>query len=451
MQGGFSILRLLINASGQHNALKNLPIDLFGLVPEQKTVIQLPDTLSNLTPAPKDVDERIMRSSTAQLLEILNLYCILPSIAVYDGVLQKLGKYTKLYSKKAKDVEARTIVRGAAMDALVRATGGDESILATKGAHSVLIDSWQHFYVHKKDSPERVSKRIKEGTLETLHAFTGALAAQVSANPLLSSLLHEQAKLIIDRVFPNTDAAASTKKSPQPRKRKTSAAQKLRTCPPTSLGDILPSGELPSTLAIASILREACNRARNFPPADGRLFKVLIGQEPSSQKQYPPEQTDPIRYDNAYTKLLLEHIPPVKLATCDGASALLTYMGTGQCTATRGFLQSNQGIFWDHDECVSAFETAKSKNSSVSDTNPSIEQAERKGKKHRAFIEGMVQFQCPQVWGQPCCHLSVPEDIGESLSQCLQQLSRTSGWSSWAPCLGKHLVQCYLVGSAHGK
>jgi hypothetical protein len=332
---------------------------------------------------------------------------------MYDEQLNYKAKSGSRRSDDIKAVEVRTILRGAAMDALVTAAGGNESILSSGGAHELLVSPWVYFRISPGDKEEKLAAAILKGSDEIFPAFTQALATHFSSNKPLLELLQEHADLIRNTVLgPNVPTPPSQKSKPSQQKKGT---RKLKDCGPTSATHILPSNSAPSLLPIASILREACNNSRALPVADKALGDVLQGVSPTNRQSHPPEQTDPIRGNNAYTQLLLQILPPARLTSREGISALLAYMGTGQCTATKDFLTNNQEMFFDYHTCVTAFQTVKSANDSIHNSNPAIQRAISKGRQPKKFVPGMVQFEFSRVWGQPCCHLSLRDGIVERL------------------------------------
>ena len=411
--------------------LVKLPLGLYGVAPDQKKQTILPDRPQKLDSGKCNKRQRAWLQSTETLLMVLNYYCILPPLSAYDNHLNQKAKYGTMLSEDIEHVQARTILRGAAMNALVVATRGNESILASAGAYNLLVSPWKYFRVSPKDRVEAIAASVMKDTDTTILGYAQALAAHFMSNQTLLSSIDECASLIRENVFGQAVPTASKTKSRQPQQKRTSTLKKLKDCGPTSIQDIISlPNQPPSLLPIGAILREACNRFRDFPAADEILSRVLNGKSPTGQQLYPPEQTDPVRGDNVYTQLLLKTLPPNKLTTRQGISALLAYMGTGQCTATHGFLWDNPDIFWEYKNCVNAFETARSENDSVYNSNPMVMQAKAAGKKHKKFIPGMKRYEFSQVWGQPCCHLSVQGGIKERFQPIFEPAIQDR-WEEW--------------------
>lgn len=374
------------------------------------------------------------------LLKVLNHHCALPPLVQSDKLLNKQSKCGSRRQVDTSAVETRTILRGAAMDALVTAAEGNESILASSGALNLLISPWTYFCLGASGKEEQLAASILNGTDERIPTYTRVLAEHLLSNKTLLPSFDEHASLIREKVFGHNPPSIPKAKSKQPRRKKACRARKLKDCGPTSIKAILPSNLPLSLLPIAGIMREACNRSRGLLPADNALFRVLTGRSLISQQSYPPEQTDPIRGDNAYTKLLLEILPPEKLTTRQGASALLAYMGTGQCTETQGFLRDNKNIFWELERSIVAFGAAKSHNDSVYSSHPAIKRAEAAGRKPKKFITGMIRYEFSQVWGQPCCHLSVRDGIRERFEPMFE-LEIMDKWEAWlGPLLNKNPI-----------
>ena len=408
-----------------------LPLGLYGVAPDQKKQTILPDKPQKLDSGKRNKTQRTWLQSTETLLMVLNQYCILPPLTAYDHHLNQKAKYGTMRSEDIEYIQARTILRGAAMNALVVATRGNESILASAGAYSLLVAPWTYFRVSPKDRVEAMAASVMKGTDKVIPGYAQALAVHFMSNQTLLPSIDEYASLIRENVFGQAVPTTPKTKSKQPQQKRASTVKRLKYCGPTSIQDIIPlPNQPPSLLPIGAILREACNQSRGLPAADEILSRVLNGKSPTGQKLYPPEQTDPVRGDNVYTQLLLDTLPPTKLTTRQGISALLAYMGTGQCTATRGFLQDNPDIFWEYKNCVNAFETARSENDSVYNSNPIVKQAKAAGKKHKKFIPGMKRYEFSQVWGQPCCHLSVQGGIRERF-QPIFETEIQDRWGEW--------------------
>lgn len=381
-----------------------------------------------MPPIGKDINARERAHATNLLFMVLTRYHILPPLLEHDRILNTKTKYAALHSENIEAVEARTILRGAAMDALVTVTGGDESILASTGAYKLLLSTFHFFNVNPHGRPERLAKSILDGSDESIPNFIQLLTAHFSANKVIQRSLIEHAEIIRQRVFGRYSHVTNISKPKRPRQARASIIKEIQACEPTSISHLIPPGL--SLLPIALILREACNRSRGLPYADQALYTILCGKSLTGGRQYPPEQTDPIRGNNAYTQLLLEHLPPASLTSQEGISALLAYMGTGQCSETKGFLSSNRRIFWDHQRCITAFNDAKSANDLILNGNPAIQQTSSKGKKARMFVIGMTRFEFSQVWGQPCCHLSVKDGIVERFGPIFDPKIQER-WKSW--------------------
>ena len=405
---------------------------MYGVSPHQKNEISLPKKLPKVAngSATRIAREKERLQSIDLLLDTLNEHCILLPLTQYDQQLNKQSKNGSRRGAAPKLVYARTILRGAAMDALVTAAGGDESILASGGAYTLLTSPWEYFRISPTDKEDRLAAAITKNIDDTIPALTQGLAIHFSTDPSISKLFSELAGLVRNSVFHTNTQAASNPRLKQLQLKRVTSSKKIRECGPTSVNAIITPALPFSLLPLASILREACNKHRSLPAADETLFRVLQGLSSTGGKPYPPEQTDPIRGNNAYTRLLLKILPPSKLTSPIGISALLAYMGTGQCTATEDFLMSNEGIFFEYQKCISAFQTAKSANDFTYHSNPSVQQAIAKSKQPKKFISGMKRFEFPQVWGQPCCHLSVQGGIEERF-QPIFDIKVQNKWVEW--------------------
>ena len=323
------------------------------------------------------------------------------------------------------------------MNALVTVAGGDESILASTGAHELLVSPFKYLNINPNGKPERLANLIVGGSDVSIPHLIHILTGHFSLNKTILPSLTKHAEIIRQQVFGQSPSTANAFKPTQPRRAKSTIANALRASKPTSITQLLSSRPSLSLLPVASILREACNRSRpGLLHADQKLYAVLGGQSSKSRRKFPPEHTDPIRGNNASTQLLLKHIPPASLTSRGGISALLAYMGTGQCSVTKGFLEKNPGVFWDYQRCVTAFSDAKTANDLISQAK-STKGAKGRGKQVKAFMDGMTRYEYMQVWGEPCHHLSVRGGITEKFLPIFDQKIQER-WEAWlGPLAGK--------------
>ena len=410
--------------------LKELPAGVYQLSPSLQQPVRLPDKLGKLPASINDCRAREQSHAAELLFKVLTRYHILLPLLEHDLVLNRGSKYAALYSQRVEAIEARTILRGAAMDALVTANGGDESILASPRAHELLVSPFRFFNINPNGRQERLAKAILQHGGESVWRFTQLLSDYLSSNGAIQQALGKHAEAIRREVFAEWLPAANPRRSRQKRPKEVSF-KALQACSPTSVQQLLPSGISISFLPIASMLRETCNRSRGLPHADQVLRAILDGKTLTNSRQYPLEQTDPIRGENEYTRILFEHLPPAHLTTPEGISALLAYMGTGQCSETKGFLNNNQDIFWNYQRCVAAFDNAESANRLVRDNNRPIQQAEEEGKRVKRFISGMTRYEFPQVWGQPSAHLMVGTAGAEEKFQPIFNRKIQEEWKKW--------------------
>lgn len=376
------------------------------------------------------------------LFNVLTHNCILPPLIKHDQALNGKARCGDLRSKTTKAVEARVILCGAAMDALVTAAEGDESILASTGAHELLVSPFKFLNINPAGKPGRLAKLILDGSDASVPNFIQLLTTQFSSNKTILRLLTEHAEIIRQQVFGKNPFTVGIPKPKRPRHTGAAITTAIQTSKPTSISGLLPSGKSLSLLSIASILREACNRSRpGLPDADPNLATLLRGNSLTKGRQLLPEQMDPIRGSNAYTCLLLEHIPPAKLTSRGGISALLAYMGTGQCSGTKGFLDKNPGIFWDYQRCITTFNDVKSANDLILEGKRTTKQAKGKGKRVKSFVDGMTRYDYMQIWGEPCNHLSVRGGITERFQPIFDQKIQKR-WEEWlGPLADKDLAE----------
>ena len=287
-------------------------------------------------------------------------------------------------------LRTRTLLRGAMMNALVEAAGGSNSILATSGAFHMVCDPFKFLKLDGDDRESRVQGRILSNRDTRIPDLTHELICHFNDHPLLLGTISALGAFVTK----NTWVLASDTLRPQPPPTPLPPPLQKNGCQTLMKGQaskVIPTDLTTSKfncyLPIALILREACNRARNLGAADEKLHQLLQGLGPDGTQVYLPEHMDPIRATNAYRILMQTHLPAAQLTSATGISAILAYMGSGQSSATSGFLEAHGECFWDHKKCYDTFKSV-SEQASVT----------------------AIKYQNPGVWGQTCSHLRFVKD-----------------------------------------
>ena len=384
--------------------------------------------------------------------------CITVPLEFLDQAVQTKAKKGKGgVSKSQVKAEAgalknRTLLCGALMDALVVAAGGDDSILASSSAYEMLCRPFKVLKLDKADREDRLGAAILAGTDTRINDLIQELQLYLTQNNLVVKGLTEISLLISQQIQARTSKTFSTplpqnppipsdrpatknlgkhdEPSTQKPKPRPQSASKLETTSCTT-----PINSLVSFAYIALILREACNRGRSLPPANEALFNALCGVNSNGRQILQPEQMDPIRAKSAYATLMKNHIPPHKLTSHSGISAILTYMLSGQSSPTRDFLETNRGCLFDHNTCFQSFKSVVEHNRVTFDNNEEVKRKKAAGKKLPTHVHGQINFQNPWVWGQTCPALMIdkanePGFLSKRLDHLFSNKIQTA-WTEW--------------------
>lgn len=445
---------LFLSERGQ---LQSLPADLYGLLSSpSKVPISLP---ANFRESEQDPTLRTKQLASSTLQRLFWDHCITVPLERLDQAMHTRHKQGKTQDSSGdkqtlgpsdqEKLKKKALLRGALMDALVGAAGGDEAILASQAAYKMACDPFKVLKLGIGDRANRLTNAIHNGSTSRLQDLTAELRLFLSQNNTTLSNLSAIGQLISQALsactpklispppqppsLPNPTPPRNVQTSCQPKARKKARQQ------PVSQFDTgsSPDHSSVSFAFIALILREACNRARGLPPANMTLFNALCGVDTNGRQKTPPEKMDPIRASSAYAKLMQEHLPSNKLTSRIGISAILTYVISGQSSPTKVFLDTFRGCFFDRNTCERSFKAAIDHNKAVVDTSKEVEAKRDKEKRLPAHITGEITFQNPAVWGQTCCHLTIYKpDNQELLSQRLDEFFSAQVQDAWIQWLG---------------
>lgn len=408
--------------------LPSLPFDLYGLRDGGSSRSKrIPLRLPRAKVALKDVDA-IYRCSATILQDIWSNELILPPMASME---KNLGRGQQK-DENIHLVKCKAITRGAVLQCIIDACGGDESILASSDIEAI-IHSPSKIFSSRIEKPLRFAPAVLKDPQTTLAPLSEWIAQELDKAPAILDFAARTARTVHRGLLelhygvtlseehylnpyllyddsedvPFIAPAISPRQSP--RKRNTYYA------PPT-LENLLPDPKAPYFGAIGLILRERCNELRGLNEADPLLRNVLVGKHPTQGRvMFDRDQTDPARQYSEYAKLLAKSLPATKLTGRLGISRLLAYMGTGQGNKTATFVTAGLNAdeddfpmaFESLDKCVSHFETTEIANMVVLSDNHA------KAGSRAAHLPGYIQTYNACIWGQASNHLLLQPTLGK--------------------------------------
>ncbi|KAJ7734871.1 hypothetical protein B0H16DRAFT_1577418 [Mycena metata] len=400
--------------------LGSLPYDLYGLREASKKTrvpLRLPTKCMAL-----DTPEALYKCTENLIQDVWSNELILPPVVSMDKALA-IGK--RKYDSTAL-VRDRAIARGAVLQCIVDACGGDESILASSDMENLLGSPAKIF-------PERIQKESKfaaavlKNPEKTLAPLTEWLAARLDSSPHILDYAARTARIVHrgllelhygislrDEHFLNPDMLYDESEDvpfiAPALNRQSSRKKNQYYCPPTP-DSLLPDPNAPYFGAIGLVLRERLNEMREFSAGDPVLRNVLQGRHPTQgREQFDRDQTDPARQFSEYAKLICKALPGAKLTGHLGISRLLAYMGTGQGNKTREFVESGDGdgmLFDDLASCVSHFRDTEVENMSL------LTDFRTKLSSRAAHLPGFKRTYNACIWGQASNHMLLQPTIGK--------------------------------------
>ncbi|KAJ6563441.1 hypothetical protein DFH09DRAFT_1279006 [Mycena vulgaris] len=363
--------------------ISHLPFDLYGLREatsgKKRVALHLPAKRYAL-----DSTDAIYACTEKIIQEIWSTELILPPVASMDKALA-IGK------RKPEDlnlIRDRAIARGAVLQCIVDACGGDESILASSDMDGLLGSPARIFATRIKKENKFAAAVLKDSE-RTLATLADWLAIQLEAHPDILVFAARAARIVhqsllelhygltlSDEHFLNPDMLYDESEDapfvvPTVDRNRQSARKKNQYFLAPTVDSLLPNPAAPYFGAIGLILREQCNEMRGLDEGNPILRNVLQGKHPTQgREQFDRDQTDPTRQHSEYAKLLFEALPPSQLTGGLGISRLLAYMGTGQGNKTKSFVTSGMDktknrfpmLFKDLADCVDHFETVELSN-----------------------------------------------------------------------------------------
>ena len=395
-----------IVSKGESDDFSTVPADLFGILPTGKgKTTRLP----SLGEVFGNGEERLFEKIHGCFLDLISRDVIFPKMRHLDTSINKESK-AKMPSASDKGLKSRLIARGAILNSIVEAWGGDD-ICACWNLHKIVTSPMTIFRHSAARDFNKFSTVISNGGPTVLLPLRNWLQNHVSESVTvqentsgIAELVHrglleiQHGRLItIDEfkdpgklLFREAALHCSIKRSKRiPR--------------PLNFGfgisDILHDPQGPKFIILNLILREAINerrsitergsdnKPRQIPPGHPQLRWVLEGRTVvRGDVKFDRDHTDPIRADSIYSRNLRLQLPPSHLTTKNGLSNLLTFMGTGQSGPTLAFQKQGSMVFTSLDDAVRRFDSTLTAN----------EQTKVK-----------VKVSNGQVWGQPCTGLDL--------------------------------------------
>ncbi|KAJ7701592.1 hypothetical protein B0H17DRAFT_1128365 [Mycena rosella] len=402
-------------------AISHLPYNLYGLradvTGKKHVALRLPakrvalDNIDGIYACVKNI-----------IQEIWSMELILPPVVSMDKALA-VGK------RKLDDlnlIRDRAIARGAVLQCIVDACGGDESILASSDMDGLLgslarifpsrIQKETKFAAQVLKTPERTLERLTDWVARRLDEYPNILVfAARAARTVHRGLLElHYGVTLSDEHFLNPDMLYDESQdapfiAPMLAGNQQSTQAKNQYFLPPTINSLLPDPAAPYFGTIGLILRERCNEMQELRQADSILRNVLEGKHPTQGRvQFDRDQTDPARQYSEYAKLLSEALPPAQLTGGLGISRLLAYMGTGKETKPNTAKNIFPMLFKDLADCVNRFETFELANMSVLSDDFHVAPSSR-----AARIPGYKQTYNACIWGQASNHLLLQPVMGK--------------------------------------
>ncbi|KAK6981354.1 hypothetical protein R3P38DRAFT_2808275 [Favolaschia claudopus] len=408
--------------------LRYLPYDLHGLRQGENKTKRISLSLPKRHTSLKTIDA-VYECSAVLLQAVWSSELVLPPVLKMEQSLPQRGQ-----RKPDPDlVKSRAIARGAVLQCIVDACGGDESILL-RDIGGILAAPCRMFPSHlKKES--RFASAVLRDPQRTLAPLSDWLAERLDMYPFILDSMAQSARSVHRGLLelhygvalndehylnPNLlydEAQEAPFVVPQILDTRQKGGRKRTVLyqPPT-IDSLLADTDAPHLGAIALLLRERCNELRDFPAGDPLLLNVLQGRHSTQGRvQFDRDQTDPARQFSNYAQLLIRSLPPSKLTERQGISRLLAYMGTGQGNKTSDFflngLDPNRGkfpmAFNDLMECVAHFEAAELNNITI------LADYHAGASSRATSLAGYKQTFNACIWGQASNHLLLQPTIGK--------------------------------------
>ncbi|PPQ74217.1 hypothetical protein CVT24_001131 [Panaeolus cyanescens] len=437
-----------------------LPANLYGLVnnlPAPKPISLLTFQLKSPVFSRRDNIAAEFIYSTygpSILFDILSTAVICPAIERFDIFTRVKPSARTSYS--TQDISQRAILRGALLHSLQKACGGN-AIFFYDGIDDFLHSPTSVFPNRNGNTYDGFDARMYKSlihasakrTEQNLQPLFDAISAMVQRYPDIgrqAATIKRVTFQVINglscghRIYDDDiDLEDCRPKSKPKRPIKLQMPLDLPTYKPKA-EDIAP-GITVGLGTLGLIVQEALNYKRSAPVCSNEVRQILIGSNPlqfSQSLSHNSSHTDPIRSFSEYAQLFNTHMTPSLLATRLGLSNLLSYMGTGQGTGTKAFLniianRNTQYFSKSLTQIAEMFQTALSYNAAIFGATPNA-----------VKLAGFIHCFDTRVWGQPSRSFSLaPEgnDNFKGVKAKFEPYWTDSVQDKWTAFLGPMLDQ----------
>jgi len=367
-------------------ALRDIPLKFFGLTEPSERTYRLPPISPHSIGS--DPDRHYFYAEQLFVRAVSDIF-ISQQLKATDARLNGPGRTSSCTTPKLGDFHPwirRTIIRGAAIDAIVEVCGGDDGILASRTAEG-LLKSPVLFYSTEghETNDQNLSRKLVNGDTGPLQPLRNWLKDFIGTSPDTLTQARKLGDTVYERIcslhglqsFPRFNPlaiipSAKSHKRSLGRSKKSSATL-LPEIPLTSEALLPPPNDYAFS-QLGLIMREALNKRRSLPVGDICTSRLLQAMHPTTglATEKDLDHCDPVRLDNIYDRMLKRQFTYDRLLGALGLTNLLVWMSTGQGAATAEFVQHNDLWFDDLPSCISTFYNARAASNGVKFCNQNI-------------------------------------------------------------------------------
>jgi hypothetical protein len=377
-------------------ALRDVPLAFFGLNEPLERTYCLPAITPRMVGS--DSDRHYFLAEQCFVRAISDIF-ISDHLKATDARLNGPGRIGSSGTPKLGDFHPwirRTIIRGAAIDAIVEACDGDDGILASKTVEG-LLKSPVLFYSteHHETNDNNLSRKLANGDPSPLQPLRSWLKDFIHRSPGTLTQARKLGDKVYERMcslhglqsFPRFNAlvlSASAKSHKSISRRLKSPSKALLPEVPLTLEVLLPSRDEFNFSELGLIMREALNKRRSLPVGDIRISRLMQGMHPTTGLATGKQDLDhfnPIRLDNTYARMLKEQFTDDRIVGPYFLQNLFVWMSTGQGLVTAQFVKFTDLWFEDLQPCIRVFRNAHAAND--------------------------VKFYNTRIWGTTCASFAV--------------------------------------------